>query len=206
MTDTPATCKAGLQVEQSDERALARRVFAESCARHGFLSQAKMIEDGREEPGDGAAACLDAMLAFASVTPKPVSPAADQRARLAGMIALAGLGTNTGEPRLPHGDWKPDEFEARILEIIPSRASEQCFALADAILAREVAPPPVSGEVEAMREACAKLAETRHEHWAMSHPDDAGHGEVCCDVTACRDIAAAIRALPLTPYPKEPQA
>jgi hypothetical protein len=29
----------------------------------------------------------------------------------------------------------------------------------------------------------------------MPHPDDARPGEVCCDASACADIAAAIRAL-----------
>ena len=40
----------------------------------------------------------------------------------------------------------------------------------------------------------ARLAETRHSHWRMPHPDDARPSEVCDDVTACQDIAAAIRA------------
>lgn len=44
-------------------------------------------------------------------------------------------------------------------------------------------------------EEAAALAEDRHETWQMSHPDDAGHGEVCDDISACRDIAGAIRAL-----------
>jgi hypothetical protein len=44
------------------------------------------------------------------------------------------------------------------------------------------------------REACAKAAETRHEFWHMPHPDDALPFEVCDDVSACADIAAAIRA------------
>lgn len=41
----------------------------------------------------------------------------------------------------------------------------------------------------------AKVAERRHEQWRLPHPDDAQEGEVCCDVTACADIAAAIRAI-----------
>lgn len=44
-------------------------------------------------------------------------------------------------------------------------------------------------------EDAAKVAERRHEEWRLPHPDDAQDGEVCCDVTACEDIAAAIRAL-----------
>jgi hypothetical protein len=59
----------------------------------------------------------------------------DMRETIAGLIALAGLGTNTGEPRRPHGDWKPAEFASRILTIIPQHAEQQCFALAEAILA-----------------------------------------------------------------------
>lgn len=43
---------------------------------------------------------------------------------------------------------------------------------------------------EALEEA-AGIAETRHARW---HDRDFEH-EVCCDVTACADIAAAIRAL-----------
>jgi hypothetical protein len=43
-------------------------------------------------------------------------------------------------------------------------------------------------------EEAAKVAETRHVHWHMPHPDDAEPGEVCDDISACRDIAAAIRS------------
>ncbi len=56
------------------------------------------------------------------------------RDTIARAVALAGLGTTNGEPRLPHGEWDADEFAARILEIIPERAAQKCFALADAIL------------------------------------------------------------------------
>lgn len=45
-----------------------------------------------------------------------------------------------------------------------------------------------------IREACARTAEERHKHWRMPHPDDAAPFEVCDDVSACRDIATAIRA------------
>ena len=59
-------------------------------------------------------------------------------------------------------------------------------------------PAEVAALVEAARreerEACAKVAETRHEFWDMKHPDDALPFEVCDDVSACADIAAAIRA------------
>lgn len=49
------------------------------------------------------------------------------------------------------------------------------------------------------REACARVAESRHVHWRMPHPDDARPFEVCDDETACRDIAAAIRSRNDTP-------
>ena len=46
----------------------------------------------------------------------------------------------------------------------------------------------------AEREKCAKVAERRWRDWPGIHPDDAKKAEVCDDVTACADIAAAIRA------------
>lgn len=59
--------------------------------------------------------------------------------------------------------------------------------------------PLIAAREEAARtaalEEAAKVAEVRHEQWRMPHPDDAMPEEVCCDVSACRDIAAAIRAL-----------
>lgn len=50
------------------------------------------------------------------------------------------------------------------------------------------------GYMRAIEDA-ARVAECRHEEWRMPHPDDALPGEVCDDVSACRDIAAAIRNL-----------
>lgn len=44
-------------------------------------------------------------------------------------------------------------------------------------------------------EAAAKVAESRHAIWEMPHRDDARPFEVCDDVSACADIAAAIREL-----------
>jgi len=41
----------------------------------------------------------------------------------------------------------------------------------------------------------AEMARDRHEQWRMPHPDDAKPGEVCDDISACRDIAAAIREI-----------
>jgi hypothetical protein len=48
--------------------------------------------------------------------------------------------------------------------------------------------------VERERAACEAVARNRYEQWRMPHPDDAEPGEVCCDVTACADIADAIAA------------
>ncbi|MDX3901903.1 MAG: hypothetical protein QHC40_15525 [Sphingobium sp.] len=44
-------------------------------------------------------------------------------------------------------------------------------------------------------EAAAEAARDRHEQWRMPHPADARPGEVCDDISACRDIAAAILSL-----------
>lgn len=44
-------------------------------------------------------------------------------------------------------------------------------------------------------EAAAEVARDRHEQWRMPHPGDARPGEVCDDISACRDIAAAILSL-----------
>lgn len=70
-----------------------------------------------------------------------------------------------------------------------------------------IGPCPTPAEVdarvkEARREALEKaavVAEGRYELWHMPHPDDARPFEVCDDASACRDIAAAIRALSATP-------
>ena len=43
--------------------------------------------------------------------------------------------------------------------------------------------------VAAERERCAKVAESRWRSWGQNDP----HGAVECDVTACENIAAAIR-------------
>lgn len=51
----------------------------------------------------------------------------------------------------------------------------------------------IARAILAERERCAKIAETRHEIWRFPHPDDAQHGEVCDGISACADIAAAIR-------------
>ena len=49
-----------------------------------------------------------------------------------------------------------------------------------------------AGERKGMEKA-AKVAESRHNHWRLPHPDDARPNEVCDDISACQDIATAIR-------------
>ena len=51
---------------------------------------------------------------------------------LARIIALHGLGTVSGVDRQapPSAEWNPDEYRARILEIIPGAAEAKCRALA----------------------------------------------------------------------------
>lgn len=65
----------------------------------------------------------------------------------------------------------------------------------EAALAADAATPSHEAGRRAGLEEAARVAETRHEQWRMPHPDDAEVGEVCCDVSACRDIATAIRNL-----------
>lgn len=60
-------------------------------------------------------------------------------------------------------------------------------------------PAEVDARVKQARrnalEEAALVAEERYNLWHMPHPDDARPFEVCDDASACRDIAAAIRAL-----------
>lgn len=58
---------------------------------------------------------------------------------------------------------------------------------------RKCAKAALTAVLPLIGEACAKIAEVRHSHWRMPHPDDAAPFEVCDDVSACRDIAIAIR-------------
>lgn len=64
-----------------------------------------------------------------------------ERERVARIVALAGLGTITGEERKPHDNWEPGDFEARILTIVPKQVEDRCYAAADAILATLRAAP-----------------------------------------------------------------
>lgn len=45
-----------------------------------------------------------------------------------------------------------------------------------------------------LAEDLVAIAEHRHEQWRLPHRDDAELGEVCDDISACRDIASALRA------------
>jgi hypothetical protein len=47
----------------------------------------------------------------------------------------------------------------------------------------------LKAKLAAERERCAKVAESRWRSWGQNDP----HGPVECDVTACENIAAAIR-------------
>lgn len=71
--------------------------------------------------------------------------------------------------------------------------SGACDVLVQA-LARHRLSAEHRGYLRAVEDA-ARVAECRHEEWRMPHPDDALPGEVCDDVSACRDIATAIRKL-----------
>jgi hypothetical protein len=73
---------------------------------------------------------------YIGLTTLPASKGRDElREAVARLAALAGLGTINGEPREPTGKWKQDEWEKRILECVPSLVQQQCYDLADAILA-----------------------------------------------------------------------
>lgn len=83
------------------------------------------------------AGCQFAMQELAALATSSPDAAGSGEAReaIARLIALAGLGTISGERREPHGGWNPEEFAERILAIIPERVEKRCLALADAILA-----------------------------------------------------------------------
>jgi hypothetical protein len=68
---------------------------------------------------------------------------------------------------------------------------EGLSAAANAILALITpdAQAALDRVVAAERERCAKVAESRWRSWGRNDP----HGAVECDVTACENIAAAIR-------------
>jgi hypothetical protein len=95
------------------------------------------------------------------------------RDQVAGLIALAGLGTTTGEPRRPHGEWQSDEFAARIMDIIPTHVVDRCFDLADAIL--NLATP--SAEEQAATVGENHMPDARNNIFAgmvpygLEHPD-----------------------------------
>jgi hypothetical protein len=72
----------------------------------------------------------------ALAAPQP-SSASDRREAIARIAALHGLGTCSGLDHRgpPNASWTQAEWEKRILECVPERVEQQCFELADAILA-----------------------------------------------------------------------
>lgn len=93
-----------------------------------------------------------------------------------------------------------DENRAGAWEARSSFVQDNYLAMAQAALATLNLPARLQAAREegakAERERCAKVAEHRHELWKMPHRDDAEPGEVCDDITACADIAQAIRSAP----------
>ncbi|WP_299941118.1 hypothetical protein [uncultured Nitratireductor sp.] len=77
-------------------------------------------------------------------------------------------------------------------DLSPEKQAQQIDSYLTSSGYRILAPGEMDRET---LKAAAKMAQSRHEQWRMPHPDDALEGEVCCDVSACNDIAAAIRAL-----------
>lgn len=59
------------------------------------------------------------------------------RERIAREAALHGLGCigGVGDRSPPNERWDQDEWERRILECVPGAVAEQCYRLADAIIA-----------------------------------------------------------------------
>lgn len=58
------------------------------------------------------------------------------RIAVARLIALHGLGTVNGATRAcpPNEAWEQDDWERRILEVIPSLAEIRCIKLADEVI------------------------------------------------------------------------
>ena len=91
--------------------------------------------------------------------------------------------------KIPLGETQMTYDIDRLVEI-QSRISAEDLAFLESIAAMREA----EAWDKALEEAAA-LAETRHEHWRLPHKDDAKPGEVCDDISACKDIATAIRDL-----------
>ena len=123
-----------------------------------------------------------------------------------GVRAIATKGaadTWSTEPADDGAGYRAGDVVSKVVDVL-KRIDDGIYASlderADAIFAAlSLSPTEQSADYRAGHavgiEDAAKLAETRHERWRMPHPDDAQPGEVCCDVSACRDIATAIRAL-----------
>lgn len=101
-------------------------------------------------------------------------------------------------------DAEPNELGGHTWNFTPEEIGLHVMENRDALLAALPTPPgeqpnrpdPIREAVLAERERAARIAEGRHAYWQMPHPDDAKDGEVCDDISACRDIAAAIRKEP----------
>jgi len=97
-------------------------------------------------------------------------------------------------------DWHP-EPQWLLLAMDLDKDSVREFALKD------IGTTPPTPDADAIRRAAleeaAKVAERRHEVWAAGdgHHDADGLPAVSCDITACENIAAAIRALATQPAP-----
>jgi len=83
-------------------------------------------------------------------------------------------------PDHPMSDWtERAHVNASLARMVRALTPADARAALDSLIAEAV-------------EACALIAEHRHKEW--NHPDTHGKPEVTCDVTACKNIAAAIRA------------
>jgi len=101
-------------------------------------------------------------------------------------------------PKQPEVTEEDRELFKRLAELSSDLAGRVDRGLAFTAEVEDIARHRIAAERATERrvlEEAARVAEHRHQHWRMPHPDDAKPGEVCCDVTACADIAAAIRAM-----------
>lgn len=66
-----------------------------------------------------------------------LSEAADLRQTIARTLALYGLGTVSGVDMRgpPNASWTQAEWERRVLQCVPESVEQQCYALADVIIA-----------------------------------------------------------------------
>lgn len=152
--------------------------------------------------------------------PNPHPEQVEARIDVARIIALHGLGTVSGDHHRgpPNTLWAQEEWERRILECVPERVEQQCYELADAILASLANRPAEDGERERLDQrcgfkagstldapkspewlaACERLAE-RFDHWKM--PDRAaqiraGHPGWLIEQACVEAIVAAMPPQP----------